>query len=81
MVKTQTDLSNWVRVKRPKNKSKAPKHAYRLLIDLSEGLMLPDGKTFPPIKRGDIISENALPDAVWSVLLSRGAVEHYSISL
>ena len=49
--------------------------AYRFLIDLPEGLMLPGEKPFPPVRKGDLVSKNALPPGVWGVLLKRGAVE------
>jgi len=71
----QTSLEGWVKVK------KEPVVAYRFLRDLPEGLMLPDGREFPPVKRGDLVSANVLPARMWRVLLQRGVVRAVSPSI
>lgn len=88
---TQASITAWVKPKPKKpEKPKKPiparkaarepvRWAYRFLIDLPEGLMLPGEKPVPPIRKGDLVSKNALPPAVWGVLLQRGAVEPYQI--
>lgn len=76
----QASILGWVQEKKvQKKKPDLPRYAYRFLIDLPEGLILPGEKVFPPVRKGDLVSQNALPPGVWKVLLARGAVEPYRV--
>ena len=75
MVKVQTSILGWVKESKPK---KSPKVAYFFQMDIPE-IMLPDLKTAGPFKKKDLVSEGALPEEVWKVLLVRGAVKPYYI--
>ena len=77
----QSSLLGWVKpkpVEKPVSKRPAPEWAYRFLADFPEGLMTPDGPT-GPFRKGDLVSGNALPPAVWAVLLKRGAVQPFRL--
>lgn len=88
---TQASLLGWVKAKgkpakvQKLNKSnlterEVPAWAYRFLQDFLEGIMTPSGPA-GPFRKGDLVSQNALPPAVWGVLLQRGAVEPYRVNL
>ena len=70
----QTSILGWVKEKRPSRGV-----AYFFEMAFPEGIMLPDLKTAGPFKKGDLVSEGALPKEVWRVLLKRGAVRRYYI--
>jgi len=55
-----------------------PKHVYLFLADIPE-IMLPDLRTAGPFARGDMLTENMLPDEVWRVLLRRGVVVRFNL--
>lgn len=79
----QSSLLGWVRVEgKPQKVEKRPpeRWAYRFLCDFPEGLMTP-AEPAGPFKAGDLVSRNAMPPAVWAMLIERGAVEPYRISL
>ena len=70
----QASILGWVKEK------KSPRSvAYFFERAFPEGIMLPDLKTAGPFKKGDLVSEGALPKEVWRVLLKRGAVRRYYI--
>jgi len=70
----QTSILGWVKEKR------SPRSVvYFFEMAFPEGIMLPDLKTAGPFKKGDLVSEGALPKEVWRVLLVRGAVRPYHI--
>jgi len=72
----QTSILGWVKEK------KSPRSvAYFFERAFPEGIMLPDLKTAGPFKKNDLVSEGALPEEVWKVLLKRGAVRPYCINL
>jgi len=66
----------WVKVK-PKPKQV---RMYRFRMDFPEGIMTPDGPR-GPFKKGDLVNEKMMSEAVWNVLLRRGAVEVYVASV
>jgi len=70
----QTSILGWVKEKRPPRSV-----AYFFEMAFPEGIMLPNLETAGPFKKGDLVSEGALPDEVWRVLLARGAVRRYYI--
>ena len=69
----QASILTWIKEKRPPRGL-----AYLFKRDIPE-FMLPDLKTAGPFKKGDLVSEGALPKEVWRVLLKRGAVRRYYI--
>ena len=74
----QASILGWLKEKKSKPK-KRPKVAYFFEMAFPEGIMLPDLKTAGPFKKGDLVSEGALPEEVWRVLLKRRAVRRYYI--
>jgi len=75
----QASILGWLKEKKSKPK-KMPKVAYFFQVDIPE-IMLPDLKTAGPFRKNDLVSEGALPEEVWRVLLERGAVRPYCINL
>ena len=68
---SQTSLLAFVKYK-PRRKAVA----YRFLIDIPE-IMGPNLERYGPFKKGDLVSEGALPREIWAVLMKRGAVKPY----
>jgi len=69
----QASILTWIREKRPPRSV-----AYFFEMNIPE-IMLPDLKTAGPFRKKDLVSEGALPEEVWRVLLARGAVKPYHI--
>ena len=72
----QASLLGWVRER--KRPGKAPSHAYLFMMDIPR-IMLPDLSQAGPFRRGDLVSENMLPQEVWQVLLRHGAVVRFNL--
>lgn len=69
----QTSLLAFVKYK-PQKKAVA----YRFTRDIPE-FMGPNLERYGPFKKGDLVSEGALPKEIWAVLMKRGAVKPYFI--
>ncbi len=50
--------------------------AYRFLMDIPE-ILDEELNRYGPFRKGDLVSEGALPASIWAVLLKRGAVKPY----
>jgi len=72
---SQTSLLAFVKYK-PRKKVVA----YRFLMDIPE-IMGPNLERYGPFKKGDLVSEGALPKQIWVVLMKRGAVKPYFMEL
>lgn len=71
----QVSLLGWVTVKQ-----KRKVVIYRFLKDLP-AFMVSEKEVSGPFHKGDLVSADELPEAVWRVLLRRGVVEAYSIEV
>jgi len=77
----QSSLLGWVKpkpVEKPATKRSTSEWVYWFFLDFPEGIMTPDGPR-GPFWKGDLVSGNALPPAVWAVLLKRGAVQPFRL--
>lgn len=73
----QASLLAFVKVKKTRKKEIL---AFRFLVDIPS-ILGPDLKTYGGFKKGDLVSEGALPKEIWRVLLERGAVEPHYVDL
>ena len=71
----QTSLLAFVKVKKRKKAA-----AYLFKRDIPE-IMGPDLERYGPFKKGDLVSEGALPKQICAVLMKRGAVRPYFMEL
>ena len=62
-------------IKTPKRRKVA---AYCFLEDVPE-FMISSNESAGPFRKGDLVSEGALPTRIWRVLLKRGVVKPYFI--
>jgi hypothetical protein len=73
----QASILGWVKAGPKVNPRK---RLYRFRRDIPK-FMLPDLSVAGPFGAGDLVSEDVLPNEVWRLLLSRGAVEVYEADL
>ena len=71
----RTSLLAFVKVRKRKKVA-----AYLFKRDIPE-IMGPDLERYGPFRKGDLVSEGALPNELWNVLMRRGAVRSYFMDL
>ena len=71
----QTSILSFVKVKKRK---KAAAYLFKRDIPVFMG---PNLERYGPFRKGDLVSEGALPNELWNVLMKRGAVKPYFMEL
>ena len=71
----QTSILAFVKAKKRKKAA-----AYIFKRDIPEIMGL-DLERYGPFRKGDLVSEGALPNELWNVLMRRGAVRPYFMEL
>ena len=71
----QTSILAFVKVKKRKKAT-----VYLFLMDIPK-IMGPNLERYGPFRKGDLVSEGALPNELWNVLMKRGAVRPYFMEL
>jgi len=71
----QTSILDFVKVRKRKKAA-----AYLFKRDIPK-IMGPNLECYGPFRKGDLVSDGALPKEIWAVLVKRGAVRPYFMDL